>query len=54
MTPLELYEQFLARLKVIKSGLEHKSKWNQELGETFLDKYIKDYEDKIDEILNNK
>ena len=54
MTTLELYEQFLARLKIIKSGLEHKSKWNQELGETFLDKYIKDYENEIDKILNNK
>jgi hypothetical protein len=50
--PLEFLDEILSRLLTIRDGWEHKSKWNNKLGSTFLDLYIEDYKQRIDTLLN--
>ena len=50
---LDLLNESLARLSIIRDGWEHKSKWNQKLGTTFLDLYIENYKNRINILLNN-
>lgn len=47
MDERELLEQIIARLSTVRDGWEHKSKFNKELGSTFLDLYIEDYKDRL-------
>lgn len=48
---LKLLEEILARLTTVRDGWNHKSKWNNELGTSYLDLYIDDYKERINKIL---
>lgn len=49
-----LLEEIITRLSIIRDGWAHKSKWNNELGTTYLDMYLDDYKIRIDKLLNKK
>ena len=46
--------EILARLTTVRDGWQHKSKWNNSLGTSFLDIYIDDYKERVDKLLNKK
>jgi hypothetical protein len=50
---IQLLEQIIARLSIIRDGWQHKSKWNNELGTTYLDLYVKDYKDRLKLLLDD-
>ncbi len=50
---IEMLEQILARLTTVRDGWNHKSKWNNELGSTFLDLYVEDYKDRLKLLLGD-
>jgi hypothetical protein len=54
MNERELLEQIIARLTTVRDGWNHKSKWNNELGSTFLDLYVEDYKDRLKLLTDDK
>lgn len=50
----KILDEILARLTTVRDGWQHKSKWNNALGSSFLELYIDDYKERIHNLLNNK